>query len=189
MRVSSGAARSWQCLTSRERAPEWYAEGCVGKDQLVARTDGGEHRAPLVDHFANGLTIRGTDIGDARGDLHRALRIDEDGLTARRQLPLGGIHEVQHGDVMANGPESTDGALDLGDVHEQIRNEDDHAATIDEACGLLERSRCRGSAAGPGFFEGRDNASPLPVSGAWWHGAPDLRVESHQPDGVALPEQ
>src|SRR5438105_7282150 len=180
---------SWQCLTSGERATQWHAEGSVGKDQLIAGTDRREHRSPFVDHLVHGLTVRGTDVGDARRDLERTLGIDEHGFSTRRQFALRGIHEVENGHVVAYGPQAAYGPLDVRNVHEQIGNEHDHAAAADEPRGLLEGNRRRRRAAGAGFLERSDNAAPLSIARAWRNRAANLRIEAHEPDGIALPEQ
>src|SRR5205814_7153780 len=100
-------ARSWKRLPSGESATKRHTEWRVGRDQLVARADRREHRAPLLDHLGYRLSIGSADIGDARGDLELTLRIDEDGFAARRQVPLRRIHEMEHRDVVADRPQST----------------------------------------------------------------------------------
>src|SRR5207302_1954770 len=108
---------SWQCLTSGEGAAQGYAEWRVCEDQLVARADRREHRAPLTDHFVDRLPIRGAHVGDARGDLERGFGIDEYGLTARREISLRRVHEMQHRDIVSGCAQPPNGALDVGDVH------------------------------------------------------------------------
>src|SRR3954465_5679289 len=81
----SGASRltgradrtSWKRLPGGEGPTERNAEGCVGADQPIAGAERRKHRTPFADHFVDCLSIRSAHVGDARGDLHLALRIDE----------------------------------------------------------------------------------------------------------------
>ena len=80
--------------------------------------------------------------------------------------------------------------FDVGDVHEQIGNQDDQPATVDQTRRLLERFGGAGRPALSRFLERGDDAAPLAVARARGGTArADAIVEADETDGVALAEQ
>ncbi len=66
----------------------------------------------------HGRPIRGPHLGDARGNLHVRLRIDEQRFSAGGELALRRIDDVQHRHVVPHRAETTHGRLDLAGLHQ-----------------------------------------------------------------------
>src|SRR5437868_561928 len=96
---------------------------------------------------------------------------------------------MKHRNVVANGAKSADGALDLGNIHEQIGNEHDHSPSADEPRGLLERGRRGRSTSRSLFLERSNDASPLTVARSRRHRASNRRVEAYEAHRIALAEE
>jgi len=96
---------------------------------------------------------------------------------------------VEHGDVVADGAETPDRLLDARDVHEEIGDEDDHPAPVDQTRGLLQRFGRAGGQPRTRFVERRDDPPPLPRTGTRRDGGADAVVETYEPHGIALAQE
>ena len=96
---------------------------------------------------------------------------------------------MEHGDVVTQRPQPSHRAFHLGDVHQQIGDQHDHAATVDEPSGLGERLGRARRESSARLLERGENSPPMSGARAWRNRAPDTIVVSHQPHRVALPNE
>src|SRR5207248_3300223 len=102
-----------------------HTERRIGVDDIVSRASRAEDATPFGDDVLDGRSICGSYVGNAGGNLYVRLGIDEESLATGGEITFGGIHDVQHGDVMPRGPESSHRLFDVGRLHEQVGDEHD----------------------------------------------------------------
>ena len=140
-RGTAARESSRQLLARRERAAQRNAEGSVGGDDLVARCPSAPNivrHSPITSSTVLRYAARTSATLAGTGEL--ALRIDEQRLarsTGARARPGSMMWSTV--DVVTRGAQRAHRALDVGQVHEQIGNQDDESATVDQPGGLLER--------------------------------------------------
>ena len=139
----------------------------------------------LIDRGAVG----GAHVGGGGGDVELRLGIGIARLAGEREVALGGIHDVEHGDVVAGGAQSAQRGERRVDVDEQVADEDDHAAARDEPRRLAERGGEVRGAAVARLGERGDEAAPLRGAGARRDAGADGVVEADEADRVALAEE
>jgi hypothetical protein len=173
-------------LARAEGQPQRDGVRLIGQDHLVARAERTEALLPFVDDAIDGDAIRGTHVGRGGRHVQLGFGIGVARLAGEREVALGGIHHVEHGDVVAGRAQTAHRGKRRLDVDEQVADEDHHPAPRDEARRLAE---CRGEirrAPVALLGERRDESAPLPAAGARRDAGAHGVVESDEPHRIAL---